>query len=247
MKNKNSFLNFFSVLTLTSLLIACDKGDFLELVDGVSTVKKSVLKEFVFASRHYNLYYNLSGEIDSIRATEGTSLSYIYKVTYKGNEIDSVSLIDNGELVSTNKDFKYDSKGRITGYTYFMRDISSGGYSIPYSITYDNKGRITSINEATYVYDNKNNVIKSSAGGTTTEYTYDNYINPFYKTENLFALLVEETGYWEYLFSEHNSLTKITPASQVVYVNHYDPKKRLIDKTGTSNGTVVEQLEFSYY
>jgi len=211
--------------------------------------KDLVLKAFSFGGRTYTIFYGPGGRVDSIRAMSNT-LQYSYIVYYKGSRIDSVNLVLNGLIQSTNTNFQY--KGNvITSFDYYYR-----GYSLPYfttyTYTYDSKKRIQTL-QATIMntiisgpeqlnYDENNNVIEWTNTRSTTQYTYDNKLNPLYLVPNLFAIVVEEHFLWEFSFSQYNSISKSSTGTNVLYQNKYSNSGRLISKTYSGSG-----FTFTYF
>lgn len=230
-------------------------SDLMDEFGRTGKVKKNLLKEFAYGDRHYEFTYNTDGNVRQIRAYSD-GLEYFYNVAYQGTEIDSVSLIDGGEVISTHKEFMYDKDGKITGFTYSLPvpDLP-GGFNTPYYIEYDSKDRIISIDGISkykFIYGNKRNIHEwidlNYTPGKSTFYTYDKGLNPLYEVKNLFVLLTEETAFWEYLLSENNSLTKTTPdGNTTTYTNVYDKRKRLIEKTGISRGETTDHFTFTYF
>jgi hypothetical protein len=204
--------------------------------NAISTIKLKIirawrqltLKEFVMAGRHYELYYNRSGDVDSIVAHEGTSLRYVYSVVYTAGRIDSVMTVNNGVVESIHDDFVYDDRGRITSYNYYFRlEGTPEDLAFPTTITYDAQGRVTSINNNTFTYDNHRNMV----AGFGATYTYDRGLNPFYFVNNLFPIMVEETFIAEHVLSKHNFTSKIDANGNTVRFNNvYDSRKRLISQ-----------------
>jgi hypothetical protein len=230
-----------SITTGILFLISCHKIDFRDFFH--KGKKEPFLKELMHGSRRYVFYYDRAGFIDSIRAIYPGS-GYVYRVVHRGKKIDSVSLVQNGTLVSTNGDIEYDHKGRITGFTYYLRIVPAA--PARYTITYEG-GNIRTITERrspssanfdTLTFNSQNNLVQwlqtiSHTPVLVTTFTYDEGLNPLYFIDNLFVMFTEEHFIWEFVFSEHNSTGKTRTTSTVdhwEYINEYDRHGRLSKK-----------------
>jgi hypothetical protein len=229
----------------------------LQVSGNKNTARNLQLKEMTFGDRHYLFVYNRRGDVDSVIVSG--DIEYVYKVYYKGSHIDSVNLLTNGQITSTNTNFQYQGN-LITSFDYFYR---AGYYPFPHSFyfTYDNQKRIQTISDNSpaapeeLTYDSGNNVIGWSrpAGSYTATYTYSDKLNPLYYVDNLFAIFVEEHFIYEYAFSQHVSITKTySDISQtnvlVSYNNQYNSLGQLISKTFfENNGTGKNVYTFTYY
>lgn len=195
---------------------------------------RTALKEFVINDRHYEIYYNRWGDIDSIVAHQ-EAMRYVYRVTYTDGRIDSVGTYDQGQYVSVHDDFVYDKQGRILSYNYYPRLPGyPQDYADPTTVTYDNRGRIAMINGWIYTYDNHSNVVMTSGSQSymNATYTYDKGKNPFYPLKELFAIVVEEPFMWEFFFSRNNITSKTDASGTKDFVNAYDSRNRLISSDG---------------
>jgi hypothetical protein len=227
---------------LLTILSGCS-NEWEEIIGKKRIGKELKLKELIHNSRHYQFYYNKRGDVDSISVHEGT-IHYVYSVVYDGWRIDSVSTLDLGELVSIHNDFEYDKKKRITAFKYRYRTEGvPADYFEPRIVTYDNKGRIASLNNSTFTYDANNNI----ATGFGASFTYDNYPNPLYFIDNLFAMVVEEYFLWEFILSPHNMTSRISGGSEITYDNEYDSHHRLIRKTALTNDEETDEFRFIYF
>jgi hypothetical protein len=216
------------------------KGRPLKITLEPASTSEARLKGFELNNRSYQFYYNASGGVDSIVATEGT-IHYKYVVEYTNGRISKVSTIDGGVLVSTHEDFQYNADGRLVYYKYVYPEAPE--YPVPYTITYDAQGNKVSINDQTYEYDDQHNVI-SGFGAT---FTYDTGLNPLYSIENVFAMFVEEPAYWSLMFSQHNATSRTAGGSTVYYTNQYDTDGKLTLIQTIQNGTVISEIPFYYY
>lgn len=185
----------------------------------------------VVQGRTYDFVYDQQGLIDYI----DTDAGYMYQVTYEDDKLVSSAVVENGESVSKNHNFKYDKKGNIIEYTYTLH---GDGYSSGHTITYDNRSRLTSISNESgtrdYTYNKKNDVVKSVSSGSEVTYTYDKKSNPLNRVPDLFFLVVEEAFLWEYILSEDNFVTRKEDGTTTIYVNEYDAFNRLIKKYAES-------------
>lgn len=229
------------------LLFSCSPDQEITPFNDSATSMSAVsqLMGFNANGRQYNFYYNGDNLVDSIAV--GDPVIYTYIVSYNDQAIESVNLRDGGEIVATNDQFTFDKKGNITSYryTFFLPDLEEG-ISQTVDVTYDKRGRISNLT-GPITYDNQSNITLWQQGSFSSQYSYEKSINPLYGVENLFVMLVEETYYWDYILSKHNSITKVTNGgTPIEFVNEYDKRKRLVSKTAIQNGTVVDQLTFSY-
>jgi hypothetical protein len=227
------------------LLMTSNCREFLEeYIPNQGAQRKFKLKEFINDNRRYTFYYNQHGNVDSIVAQEGI-IRYAYVVQYNNGRIDSVSTIDNGELISIHNDFQYDSRKRIIRYNYRPRVPAPVPPDVffPYVVTYDAKSRIQSINTSAFTYDNRDNIIQ----GFDATFTYDHKVNPLHFVTNLFALFVEETFLWEFILSKHNATSRKTEDTELIYQNEYDAYNRLIRKKIFNAGGQIGEQRFTYY
>jgi YD repeat-containing protein len=253
------------VAALVCFLTACQKQNLLEdkssspdlasaRTKNGTNGKKFLLKEFVNddavnAPRHYLFFYAQNGRLDSIQVTG--DIEFTYRVFYKGSRIDSVNLVENGTIVSTNTHFQYKGN-RIIKFDYYCRRCGQPEeFPSVRTFEYDTKGHIIKAGDEQLNYDGDDNVLewtKSFAPNSAT-YTYDSNLNPFYNVKDLFAIVVEEAYLWEYSFSKHNSISKTYAGGEnVAYQNQYDDWGRLISKTFydvNQNGN--NSFSFTYY
>jgi hypothetical protein len=201
-----------------------------------------LVKRMMLKDRNYLFYYNNENQLDSIVVEGGQNLRYVYSVAYTNGMIDSVSTIDNGELVSTHDDIQFDSEGRIVAYKYFFKVPGSEGEFVQYHVTYDSDGNIVSINDTNYVYDDNNDLIQ----GFGATFTPDDTPNPLHQIQNLFAIVVEETFMWEYIFSKNNTATKSIGGEIFYYGNVFEHDRLLFTEILNSQGQTVDIINFYY-
>lgn len=240
MKNLSCATLTFTILFLT--LTGCKEGLLEEIMNRKGIAKKIMVQEVIHDGRHYEFVYDKKGRVDYIDASQDGAHMYRYEVTYKNNLLYSAALIENGEVVSENHDFKYDKRKNIIEYTYswYTIDVPGGVHSVK-NFAYDNMDRLISVKEnggeTTFEYDHADNVIQSTTQRSETTYTYDNKLNPLHLVPDLFAIVVEETFFWEFIFSGHNSETRHKlilhnmELQNTTYMNEYDPYFRLVSKT----------------
>ena len=243
MKNP-SFKILGITLLLFALLTGCRDGFLDELMNRKGIAKKTRLKEMTRDGRQYLFTYDNKGFVDYITAVEGGQAMYTYDVTYKKKKLFSAQLVERGEVVSENSNFEFDGAGNIIKYTYtqYLEDVPEG-VSTVHDLDYDNQNRLISLTtdgSATgleWIYDNRDNVTSSTTPSSETTYTYDNRLNPLNRVPDLFFLVVEEHVFWEFILSEHNSVTRshlTTWNNRTVntsYTNEYDEYFRLVRKT----------------
>jgi hypothetical protein len=216
--------------------------------------KHPFLKELKHGTRSYSFYYDHIGFVDSISVID-FHVAYVYRVTHHGKKIDSVSLVQNGSLISTNGNIQYDSKGRITQYTYYPRYEPRADPGIN-TLTYDHNGYIKTIaysrsgftNYDTLTFNQYSNLIRWAQPGVLSTFTYDAGLNPLYYVDDLFVMVTEERILWEFIFSQHNSVTKIRQSVNYEvtnFQNQYDTYNRLVKKN-IEMSSVRDSLEFRY-
>jgi hypothetical protein len=222
------------------LMLSCEVN--ITSDHGSGSRKIPSLKSFTYQGRTYELFYNTQGDVDSVLVTDDELLTYSYRVWYNNGRIDSVNLVENGELISTHRDFQYDQNDRITGYTYCMRDAFGAGYFYRYSVEYDEQDEIQKTdNKTVYTCNTPGNLTE-----TTRISTFDYSLNPLLLINNAFALFIEEPMLRPVLFNKHNAKTETLGNILVEYEHEYDEQERLVRKIGRSNGEVIAQFEFVY-
>lgn len=220
------------------------------------------LKEFVGYMGRYIFHYNSRQQVDSISMNDEFNAIDTYHVRYDNHgRIDTVILMNggrNGEWISMHTEFQYYRKGRITQYTYYPNvPWEEFGYGkVTFSISYDRKGRISSINGIVFTYDHNNNIVQLVNGANTYHYTHNASLNPLYYVPNLFALIIEERGYWEYILTQHNPEMKTYPVgsdenpgeSEKLYRYEYDSRGRVTRMYTFWNnyGDTVDDFRFVY-
>ena len=243
MKHPSIKILVITVLTL-SFFTGCRDGLLDELMNRKGLAKKAQLQEMIYEGRQYQFTYDNKGLVDYINAVEGGQTIYRYDVTYKKKQLFSAALVENGELVSENRDFKFDENGNIIKYTYtwYIEDVP-GGVSTVYDLVYDDQNRLVVLssdggsNRNEFIYDNSDNVSDWTTPSSSTTYTYDSKLNPMNRVPDLLFLLVEEPFFREFILSEHNSVTRSRftafnwQTRNTTYTNEYDAYFRLVRKT----------------
>lgn len=239
------------------LVASCKKTDYPDDIFDHGK-KEPFLQEMIHGTRHYLFYYDNKGFVDSIRAVDAHT-TYLYRVVHHGKRIDSVSLIQNGAVVSTHGNIQYDNKGRIIQYTYFLRAFPEAPPAV-ISLTYE-QGHIKTITQSGFIessdtlaFNPQHNLVRwvqkrLHAPFVETSFTYDLGLNPLYYIDDLFVMFTEETFFWEFIFSRHNSTRKEVQSThtQVTdYVNQYDTYGRLLKKRMQEN-MMRDSLEFRYF
>ncbi len=181
-------------------LAACNKHD----LPNTPKDKRFLVKELSYDGRNYAFQYDHAGFVTSIDVTGLHGFSYQYLVARHGKKIDSVSLIRNGAVESTNADIRYDHKGRIIGYSYYLYAIFQP-YPTVVTLTYSPAGNIatltrtfgTIVDPDTLTFDHHNDLQRwtqdrqNSRRGWT--FAADEYKNPLHYIDDLFVMFVEET------------------------------------------------------
>lgn len=244
-----------AVATVLLFVASCKKSDYPNHI--FNGKKDPFLKEMVHGTRHYLFYYDHTGFVDSIRAVD-VHTTYLYRVAHHGKRIDSVSLIQNGAVVSTHGNIQYD-KGRIIQYTYYLYAIPGAPPAL-HTITYE-QGHIKTItrsglitNSDTLTFNQQDNLVKWVQNNihsplNETTFTHDAHLNPLYYIDDLFIMFTEETFFWEFIFSQHNSIGKVHRQYNVTetdYLNQYDSYGRLVKKLMLTNST-RDSLQFNYF
>ena len=253
MTKKNTLM---AVAIAFALVVACRKSDY-PCDDFDNSQHKPFLKEIVHGTRHYLFYYDPAGFVDSIRAVD-VHTTYLYRIAHHGKRIDSVSLVQNGVVVSTNGNIQYDHKGKIIQYTYTLNAVP-GTPPVLVTLTYE-QGHIKTIAKSglmnsvdTLLFNGQHNLMKWTENYihsplAVTTFTYDPGVNPLYYIDDLFVMFTEESFFWEFIFSQHNSTSKERQQYGVEvtnYVNRYDPHGRLVKKLMEVN-SLRDSLEFRY-
>jgi YD repeat-containing protein len=214
--------------------------DFWNELRGHKGRTKVLVQEMVHNGRHYEFVYDKKGLVDYIDVPDP---GYRYEVTYKGKKLFSAQLIENGEVVSENHNFKLDKKGNIIEYTYsWYSDDIPGGYHNVHTMEYDERNRLISVTSdggtKTFSYNDHGDVTSMSTSTYEATYTYDSKINPLNLVPDLFFIVVEEPFLWEFILSTHNSETRTESPTvnhpqglETIYTNEYDSFLRLIRKT----------------
>jgi YD repeat-containing protein len=222
-----------TVALLMVLLTGCNDSFWDELRNHKGVGKKTLVDEMVVNGRTYDFVYDEHGRVDYIETDAG----YTYEVTYEGGRLKSSAVVEDGKIVSENRNFKYDKDGNIIEYTYTLHDVE---YDKVHMLSYDKKGRLTAITTdsgtQSFTYNNKDNVVKASGGTSEVTYTYDRKFNPLNRIPDLLFLVVEETFLWEYILSEDNFVTREEDGVITTYVNEYDAFNRLARKYAESPG-----------
>jgi hypothetical protein len=252
---KPSYKILFITLLLVAVFTGCNEELLDELLDRKGVAKKTRLKEMTRDGRRYQFAYDNKGHVDYITAVEGGQTIYTYDVTYKRKKLFLVQLVEQGNVVSENSNFEFDESGNIIEYTYtqYIEGVPEGVSTVN-NLQYDDQNRLIFLTSdgspsgREWIYDNEDNVTRSTTSGSETTYTYDNKRNPLNMVPDLFFLVVEETGYWEFIVSKHNSVTRSHFTSwnnqtvNTTYTNEYDQYSRLVRKTEDSGN----EFTFTY-
>ena len=246
-----------SVFFLLSILFSCSETEQLvpattaqqdgtdARVSAMGKKLKTPITSFTISGRTYEVEYNEAGLISLINAYQDGVLLYQYYAYYEGEQLVRADLVENGQVMSSNTNFQYDSDGNVIAYdyvSYFFPEFPEGLVE-PKTVLLNADGRLASFESMPLTYDKKGNVI---AVGTTS-YTYDKNVNPLSVQDDLWLLLVEEPGYALYTLSPNNT-TSVTYGNgeRGVYINEYDKKKRLLWQSLQVNGATTPVISFEY-
>jgi hypothetical protein len=114
---KNLLPTALALAVLFLVVTGCKEGLLEEIMNRKGIARKTMLQEMIHNGRHYEFVYDTKGLVDHIDVSQNNEHIYRYEVTYKDNQLYSAALVENGEVVSENHDFKYDKKGNIVEYT----------------------------------------------------------------------------------------------------------------------------------
>jgi hypothetical protein len=233
------------IVTCSMLVItSCRKPDRPYIPCPKEKDKCFVLRELQTSSHTYVFHYDQAGLVDSISGTNSDEPPFVIRVARNGRRIDSVYPGQNGESFAyTSKDFRYDDKGRITGYTFYSRNVFPA-VVLPVFITYGPDGNIATISSDgltdSLTFNQNNDVVRWRESGLTfhivSTFTYDTKVNPLYCIDDLFAIL-GDAGVRQFMFSQHNSIGQVRTwhpdddfREVSMYENKYDAFHRLTKK-----------------
>ncbi|RCS55781.1 hypothetical protein DTL42_01370 [Bremerella cremea] len=180
--------------------------------------------------------------------------SYDAEDAYQFTSISRYADLAGTELVATST-YGYDAADRITSLTH----ADSGSSTLAgYTWGYDEGNRLTdftvtgySAEDATYTYDDTDQLTRADRSGTTSDesYTYDengNRTGGSYSTGDNTQILSDGTYNYTY-DDEGNRLTKTNISTGEVIEYEWDYRNRLIGiTTKTSGGTVTHEVEYTY-
>jgi hypothetical protein len=171
----------------------------------------------------------------------GAPSPYQYVAHYGGDQLISADLVEDGEVVSSNTNFQFDSNGNVVAYDYVYHP---GGYAQTYTLGYDDEGNLTRLYDGTIVtYNRKGNAVQIGDSG----FTYHSRTNPLGSYDDLWLVFVEEPFIAEYFLSNHVVSKEVRPDGTVVtYTNEYDKDRRLIRTTATANDQVISEVTYTY-
>lgn len=229
------------------LFFSCDKvKDLLGSEDG-RLLADLRLKQFTRDDRTYKLHYHRNGRIDSVTAS-GPNSSYTYRVTYTGQKIDSSSLWQNGELISSKKNVMYDLAGRITGYTYQLHVYPQPPRT--FQLTYNPQGDLYIIantsSSDTLLYSSNHGLTDRFTPFNHYHYTNDSSLNPLNHTANL--VIFTEEYFAELWLSKRNVTQEVINGSShqtTNFTNEFDSRGRIIKRT--ASGYTPGLITYTYF
>ncbi|RCS50455.1 hypothetical protein DTL42_11260 [Bremerella cremea] len=182
------------------------------------------------------------------------NFSYDAEDAYQFTSISRYADLAGTELVATST-YGYDAADRLTSLTH--ADSSSSTLA-GYTWGYDEGNRLTdftvagySAEDATYTYDDTDQLTGADRSGTTSDesYTYDengNRTGGSYSTDDNNQILSDGTYNFTY-DDEGNRLTKTNISTGEVIEYSWDYRNRLVNiTTKTSGGTVTHEVDYTY-
>jgi hypothetical protein len=249
-----------AITMLAVCILSCQKKNDVVNAEaaaktGADSTARSLLKEWTRDGRTYHFHYDRMGYIDSVVAVGPGSNTYTYRITHQGKYIDSSSLWQNGQLISSKKNVGYDLLGRVTNFDYQLHV-----YPAPprqYQLTYNAQGDVYTMEvldqapvKDTFGYsaDHGLRLRDSRSSGATfiSTYTNDAGSNPLRSIDGL--VIFTEEGFHDLWFNGRNVIRQVSLSPQTGttdYVNLYDPSGRIISSTGT--GYSPRTMTFTYY
>lgn len=222
--------------------------------DKAGRKKKVSVSVFSVDGRDYEFIYDGEGRLSSINASDQGGLIYQYIVRYDGDQFIAADLVENGQVMSSNRNFEFDKKGRIVAFDYvsfFYPDQFPEGLVEHNTVTYDKKGNAVQVRGQALTYDQHRNIIQW--GESTFAFPRNSNprnANPLNDIPDLWLVFVEEFGHAELMLSPQLSTSKTFPGGAgmltTTYTHQYNEAGQLIRKTGVTNGNVTELYTFSY-
>lgn len=159
------------------------------VTSNTSSVKDGSLKQMGFTE----LNKTMSLSYDSLKHLHAAAVNGLYTRTYSYNSVTS--------LRSTNQ---------ISGLSYTANGNTNLS-SLNYNYTYDDRGNVTQIKQngsiiATYEYNDQNQMISETRGGTAYRYTYDSAGN-IKNVNNTFKTYGYSNSHWKDLLTSYNGQT----------------------------------------
>ncbi|PQO40656.1 hypothetical protein C5Y97_05375 [Blastopirellula marina] len=190
----------------------------------------------------------------NVVAEKRVNFSYDAEDKYQFTSISRYADLAGTELVATST-YGYDAADRLTSLTH--ADSSSSTLA-GYTWGYDEGNRLTdftvtgySAEDATYTYDDTDQLTGADRSGTTSDesYTYDengNRTGGSYSTGDNNQILSDGTYNYTY-DDEGNRLTKTNISTGEVIEYSWDYRNRLVNiTTKTSGGTVTHEVDYTY-
>lgn len=239
-------LKQLTVLCLVAVLFfSCDKvKDLLGSEEGRALANLR-LEKFTRDGRTYTFHYHRNGRVDSVTASGDNS--YTYRVSYNGQKIDSSSLWQNGQLISSKKDVTYDLAGRITGYTYQLHVYPQPPRDI--LLSYNAQGDVHLIENAsgndTLYYNTDHGLADRYNSFNHYQYTNHSSLNPLNYTAYL--VIFTEENFTELWLSKRNAIQEVINGSShqtTTFTNEFDAQGRITKRTATGYSSGL--MTFTY-
>jgi RHS repeat-associated protein len=174
-------------------------------------------------------------------------LHYQYNAAGEVTQLDYTLPLDPTDYLTANpQEFTYDDASQISsaGYSYDTRGRQTA--SPTETFTWDGASRLTGTGTATLEYNGLGDLMKRTAGGTTTHYYYNYALD----LSPIVAEKDEVTGEWKrfYVLAPTGHLLYMIDASDSdkVYFYHYDRTGNTLFLTGAS-GTVTDSYAYTPY
>lgn len=252
------------VLLATTTMIACSKShNNNPTASGESGIVPKAyvneglyqVKEMITDYSNTRFHYNKEGGLDSVIVISHGAEYSRYIMFGKGKFTDSMHHYSGQKLHNVFTDFRYNSEGRIIGYTE-RRPVNRNAYS-RFTLQFDKQGDIIAqkmesnsraIVENVYTYNNDHDLVWNDMIVEGLHHYYsvrsDDKLNPFYKTDLLY-IIFDGHDKQRIQLSKHNLTEVIYFSSHTTnYLNEYDRLGRLIKKTNTK---LNDYYSLTYY
>ena len=228
-------------------------GTVNDLSVNSATARKKAPPVSMFSrdDRSYAFNYDEQGRLASIDATSNGTLLYQYIVHYQGDRFVRADLVENGQIMSSHRNFEFDKRGRIVAYDYvsfFFPEDFPDGLVQHSTVMYDKKGNVIGSNGVEFLtYDPHRNVVQ----WLDDTFTYNKKIsNPLNNIPDLWLVFVEEFAFVQLILSPDMMTSKtvnnVMSSLTTTYTHEFNSAGQVISMVGVTNGAVTERYTFSY-